>query len=706
MPDRTAATALRLLGPRAVLSGTGNSDSLQNVNTACLPSGSLCLVQENQTLYRLDKSASDPVDPPAIIAPASGLGRWIALAGAAVPEPPTPFTPTIASFTFKTPGSHASLTGDNGEIISIVRNSTARYELNGQEVIAGVNEARVDEDGLIIEPACTQLLLDPDNLLAASWLQSPNATITANEPDPLGGTTAFLQTAHVDGGSVTHYLLQVHAIAGVTSTISCNLGFNATCRYYSLGDNSGAHVAYYDGQLGVVVSVTGAGARAEMQYLGFKNGRRWYRCSITCVPSAGLTFLGAPSTNGTTQTFQGTGVESVALWRPQTEANEFATSWCLVSRAADTILTTIPNPLYEWCFEIEAVPCGPQKGKNLGGAAMGWFRGTHMPLFGLNTYTGGNSIEGYVNGGAPVTSVYDSVPAEKHDTGTGLNSGNYYVGWRRLAFTSNGTQRPSVFIDSIECTPTVAGAGTGQYKGLPFSVLHFGATSTGVVGGFKIRSLVLSNTYVPQTTPSQALQYAWAFDRGYVTNANCVACLGDSNTMGNVAFATLTPWPQVILNASTTKQMHNYGVGSNSSLQALERLRTDVIDKAYGELVVFIGINDTNALLPAQTTIDNIATIAAEALLDGSAKVILCTLMPDGRAPTDPSRIALNTVNAAIAAMCAADPTRLILADIYALVDDPGNPGTMLPAYDIDGGSLHLNQTGQNAVAVYIQSLL
>jgi lysophospholipase L1-like esterase len=631
--------------------------------------------------------------------------------------PPSPiFSNEIASFRFLTPGSFAALVGTNGQILSIKRNSTARFEINGQEVIAAANEARVDEDGLIIEPACTQQILDPNNLKSGNWIAS-NTVIDANQTDPIGGTSAFLQKSTVDGGLTAHILLQAAAISGTPDTTSVYLGFDGTCRYYSLADNGGAHVAYFDGQLGVVVSVT-AGSRAEMQHMGTLNVSglgvvELYRCSMTYPPAAGLTYAGYLSTNGTTQSFIGTGGEHVWLWRPQTETNPFATSWCLVSRAADIISTAIPQPNYEWCFEVEAVPCGPQSSHNAVGAGMGWNRNAHAPLFAVNAYTLNDSIEGYVNAGNPVISVYDNAGAEKHDTGTALASGNYYVGWRRLSFTSNGTQRPSVFIDGLECAPTVAGAGTGQMKGFPLAVMYLGATSTGIVGGFKIRSVTMLDTYVPPVPPTQAFQYAWAFDRGYVSRANCVAFLGDSNTQGNYDF-TVTPYPQLIQNSVKSKQCHNYGAGSNGTQMALERLRLDVVGKFYSELVVFIGINDTNVAispgnsitLPAQQSINNLSAIVAEALAAGVTRLLLCTLMPDGLGGTDPRRVALNAINTALRNICIANPTHLVLADTYALVDDPGNPGTMLPAYDYDGNSLHLSAAGQAAVATLIQGLL
>jgi len=78
-----AATALRLLAPRAVVLGTGDGDSLQNVNTTELPNGSFCWVVSNATLYRLDTASTLASAPDAVIVPASGPGRWIALSGSA-----------------------------------------------------------------------------------------------------------------------------------------------------------------------------------------------------------------------------------------------------------------------------------------------------------------------------------------------------------------------------------------------------------------------------------------------------------------------------------------------------------------------------------------------------------------------------------------------------------------------------------------------
>jgi hypothetical protein len=85
MTDRLAATALRLLAPRARALGPGDHDALENVITNELPNGALCWVIDTFTLYRLDKASTFvlpvSVDPATVITPIAGPGRWFPLAG-------------------------------------------------------------------------------------------------------------------------------------------------------------------------------------------------------------------------------------------------------------------------------------------------------------------------------------------------------------------------------------------------------------------------------------------------------------------------------------------------------------------------------------------------------------------------------------------------------------------------------------------------
>jgi hypothetical protein len=81
MTDRVAATALRLLAPRARALGPDDHDSLENIITNELPDGSLCWVINTHALYVLDKSLTTAPNDSLIIQPLAGPGRWVLLVG-------------------------------------------------------------------------------------------------------------------------------------------------------------------------------------------------------------------------------------------------------------------------------------------------------------------------------------------------------------------------------------------------------------------------------------------------------------------------------------------------------------------------------------------------------------------------------------------------------------------------------------------------
>jgi hypothetical protein len=77
--QNNSAAADRLL-LREVSAGTGDGDSLANLNTSVLPEGSLCMVSSEHAIYELVKTgtaAALPAQAGLVIVPASGPGRWI-----------------------------------------------------------------------------------------------------------------------------------------------------------------------------------------------------------------------------------------------------------------------------------------------------------------------------------------------------------------------------------------------------------------------------------------------------------------------------------------------------------------------------------------------------------------------------------------------------------------------------------------------------
>lgn len=74
MADQSSV-ALRTLGPRASLSGDA-SDSLAGINTRSLPDGALCWVSGVSARYGFRRASTEASDPPTVIAPIAGPGRW------------------------------------------------------------------------------------------------------------------------------------------------------------------------------------------------------------------------------------------------------------------------------------------------------------------------------------------------------------------------------------------------------------------------------------------------------------------------------------------------------------------------------------------------------------------------------------------------------------------------------------------------------
>ena len=75
MSNQKFPSDLRLLNPVTAL--TGDRDALAAINTAELPDGSIVMVNDADTLYRLEKGSTVAASSPEIIAPAQGgPGRW------------------------------------------------------------------------------------------------------------------------------------------------------------------------------------------------------------------------------------------------------------------------------------------------------------------------------------------------------------------------------------------------------------------------------------------------------------------------------------------------------------------------------------------------------------------------------------------------------------------------------------------------------
>jgi lysophospholipase L1-like esterase len=293
----------------------------------------------------------------------------------------------------------------------------------------------------------------------------------------------------------------------------------------------------------------------------------------------------------------------------------------------------------------------------------------------------------------------------KTETTGALAAASNYLGQRRLTVASDGFGRPAAFIDGRQSVNAPAGAGTGIFigTGAGQSVVYLGAVNTGAAagsyGGFKIRQIRMSDSRRCPTRPLGAYSYAWAMPRGYVPPSNVYAFLGDSITQGIYSVAITEPFPAgAAANKGATYFGHNFGIGANSSDMILRRWRLDVRERKYSTMVLLAGINDVNGIIGSATTIANLDAIITEALSDGMTVIVL-TLLPGGKTAGDPLRVNLDAINTWIRARAG-----ITVLDAYALFDD--GAGKMKVAWDIDGGSLHPNQTGQTQLAGLVSPAL
>lgn len=575
--------------------------------------------------------------------------------------------------------------GPRGEHVQVARASTATVIVGGVELTAVAGQARVLEDGLLLEPAATQLFLDPANLLTANWTAG-GTTIAGGATDPMGGATAFALTETT--ATAAHQVFQLLTVTAVQTAVSWYVKPFGGRTFVRIADNGATERAVFllTG-MGSVVSTTGTSVRAEIEYVG----SGWYRCTMVFAQGTALLAMALQS-DATTSSYAGSTSAGMFLWRPQAERNAYATTWTSTSRAAETAFITLPRGLgAEWSMEAVALPAG----------AGSWLRGVEDVILALGAYQGANSIELYANAGTAVASVYDTAVAERHAASAALASGSSYYGQRIITAVSGGNSRPNVAVNGLASVGGGTGAGSGQFALGAQAILYLGSNSTGALtGGYVLREVSLRALPIPRSAPLGASSYAWPLTRGYCSNV--FAALGDSLTAGIYDASITTPYAQgAAAVRGSSWAAHNFGIGSNTSAQTLARYRRDIRGRGYATMVLWIGINDVNLSVPYSETISNVQMICNEAHADGS-RVILINLMPGAYVVGSARDVSLTAINAAIVA------TGLPVVDAYALFAVfASGVWRINPTYDVASpGSLHLSQSGQTLLATAVAAAL
>lgn len=133
-------------------------------------------------------------------------------------------------------------------------------------------------------------------------------------------------------------------------------------------------------------------------------------------------------------------------------------------------------------------------------------------------------------------------------------------------------------------------------------------------------------------------------------------------------------------------------VGGNKIADIASRLDADALDQNAGAIVFWCGTNDIAAGDNATVIEAGLANLYSRAH-DAGALVVAATITPRDSANAT-QQTAIDAVNAWILG----PPANVDYAvDLYSVIEDPGNPDHILPAYNSDG--IHLNSVGYTVVA-------
>ena len=176
------------------------------------------------------------------------------------------------------------------------------------------NATRVNSSGLV-EKVRTNLVLQ-SNTFNTTWT-TPNVSVTGGQTDPDGGTTAWLVTETVDGGSLRQAITATGSL-----TFSFTLKANTGTTSATLFCTDASQQAAFDLSNG---TFSESGAVAKMVSLG--NG--WYRCSISFTASAASTLILFPSS--------GAAVGSTFATKAQLETGDIATDYIATTSAAVSV---------------------------------------------------------------------------------------------------------------------------------------------------------------------------------------------------------------------------------------------------------------------------------------------------------------------------------------------------------------------------------
>jgi len=166
-----------------------------------------------------------------------------------------------------------------------------------------------------------------------------------------------------------------------------------------------------------------------------------------------------------------------------------------------------------------------------------------------------------------------------------------------------------------------------------------------------------------------------------------VTCVGDS--------ITYTGYASYLRSTLANTIVYNQGVGGNTTADIIARMSTILIDRAK-ICCLLLGTNDLSSGVTLATLKANILQIIST-LHDEGTSCVISTLCPRGGSAgwTAGEQLLLEEFNAWVKTLSGSG---IKTVDSYAALEDPGNPGAMLPTYD-SGDHLHPNNAGYGIIA-------
>ena len=150
----------------------------------------------------------------------------------------------------------------------------------------------------------------------------------------------------------------------------------------------------------------------------------------------------------------------------------------------------------------------------------------------------------------------------------------------------------------------------------------------------------------------------------------------------------------------------NFGIGSQTTTQILSGVTT-ALASSPDFILIQGGVNDIASAVsdPNATIQSNIATICDAAVLAGATPILVNISPWKGSGGWTADRQTwTDTYNAWLAGYATANGYQM--ADVYAVLEDPANPDTLLPAFDSD--HIHPNTEGYKimglAVSIAVQN--